>query len=237
MKVALSLSVVLLIATPPRAHAASDPAALFARKCSSCHTFGKGDRVGPDLKGATDRHTRPWLIAWIRSSDNVIRSGDRAAALLFNKYKQQRMPDQNFSSTEIAALLDYLAASGPEAAERTNSRRAETATPADVEMGRSLFVGSRAFTSSGTSCISCHTVGDDAAGGSLGPELTHAYSKFQDKRLSVLLDRACFPREPLAPDRKALTEQESFAIRAFLRDADAGRRVSTEPGRDAFPKR
>jgi cytochrome c2 len=235
---AASICFVLLVCASPRASAAADPAAVFTRKCSSCHTFGKGDLVGPDLKGATDRHTRSWLTAWIQSSESVIRSGDPAAGLLFKKYKQQRMPEQSFSAAEIGSLLDYLAKGGPAADGRGRLRGADTATAAEVEMGRSLFVGALPLAKGGAGCISCHSAGDHAAnGGSLGPELTHAYSRLKDKGLSALLERGCFPRVPDASGEQALNEPQLFALRAFLRQADSGQRVSDTAGTNFVSKR
>jgi hypothetical protein len=107
------LCLVLLAGAAFDVRAEPDPGGIFTRKCSSCHTYGKGDLVGPDLKGVTDRHSRQWLTTWISSSENAIASGDPAAAALFRKYKQQRMPEQKFSPSELAALLDYLAAGDP----------------------------------------------------------------------------------------------------------------------------
>lgn len=222
------LCLVLLCGVVRDASAASDTAALFTRKCSSCHSYGKGDLVGPDLKGATDRHSRAWLTAWISSSEQLIRSGDPAATALFRKYKQQRMPDQSLSAGDMSALLDFLAAGGPEAEARGRDRRADTATQAEVEMGRTLFVGQRAPAGGGVSCSACHSAGKSAAGGSLGPDLTHAYSKFQDKALSLFLARGCFPTLP--ESGKALTVQESFALRAFLRQAETGRHALDAAG-------
>src|SRR5262245_48820540 len=66
------------------------PDLLFARQCSSCHTIGKGDLVGPDLKGVTTRRDREWLLRFIRSSREVIESGDTTASTLFERYKRQR---------------------------------------------------------------------------------------------------------------------------------------------------
>src|SRR5262245_66136275 len=97
---------------------ATEPATIFNTKCSSCHTFGKGVRVGPDLKHVTDRHPRPWLIAWIKSSATVIASGDPIAIALFRSFKEQRMPDHDLSDAQIGELLDFLAADGPDAAEQ-----------------------------------------------------------------------------------------------------------------------
>jgi cytochrome c2 len=222
----VALCLILLAGSTIDARAEPDPGAIFTRKCSSCHTFGKGDLVGPDLKGVTGRHSRQWLTTWISSSDRAIRSGDPAATALFKKYKQQRMPEQNLSSGELAALLDYFAAGGPEADARRKGRKADTATAAEIDLGRSLFLGWQPLASGGASCSSCHRVRETAAtGGSLGPDLTPAYSRFQDSGLAALLARGCFPRASNVLGRTSLTEQESFALRAFLRQIDANRHL------------
>jgi cytochrome c551/c552 len=224
---ALACCLVLMCLSAQSASADQGPGALFNRRCRACHTFGNGDLVGPDLKGVTERHSRAWLTAWITSSQTVVRSGDPAANALFQKYRQIPMPDQSFGPGELASLLDYFADGGPEAEAKRN-RRAESATPAEIALGRSLFVGERPLTDGGAACVSCHRAGDSVLGGSLGPELTHAYSKFQDRRLAALLTRGCFPRVPDISARKSLRDDESFALKAFLRVADA-----TPPGDDA----
>jgi len=207
----------LILATlSPVASAATDPATTFARKCTSCHTFGKGILVGPDLKGVTDRHKREWLISWITSSETLIRTGDRQATALFAKFKQ-RMPDQSLSAADIQALLDYFAADGPEADARKKERWADTATAAEIEAGRLLFTGERVLVNGGGSCSSCHRLGEAvAAGGTLGPDLSAAFARYQDKGLATLLTRGCFPRAISTSDAAIVTDDESFALRAFL---------------------
>jgi mono/diheme cytochrome c family protein len=209
---------VLVWLTALHPSAAPDPATTFTRKCSSCHTYGRGVLVGPDLKGVTDRHARPWLAAWISSSESLIRSGDPSAVALFNKFKQQRMPDQVLSEDERSLLLDYLAAGGPETDALRRDRRADSATPQEIEAGRKLFLGQRDFTRGGASCLSCHRVADAArVGGTLGPDLSRAYARYQEKALSDLLSRGCYPRTPHPSARARLTEGEAFALKAFLR--------------------
>lgn len=196
-------------------------AAIFATKCSSCHTYGRGDLVGPDLKGVSTRRSRPWLMSWIRSSERMIRTGDVTAVAVFKKYGQQRMPDHQLSDSDLGRLIDYLAADGPESDGRKAPRLAATATPHDVEIGRDLFFGQRVFARGAATCASCHSIQDQPAlaGGSLGPDLTLAYSKYQDKGLRSLLEWDCLPRTPAA-DGRPITDDESFALRAFLRKAD-----------------
>ncbi len=68
-------------------------ASIFNKRCTACHTFGKGIKVGPDLKGVNDRRTKDWLLKFIHASSSVIKSGDPIATALFAQFKQQRMPD------------------------------------------------------------------------------------------------------------------------------------------------
>ena len=209
---------------------AVDPAALFLKKCSSCHSYGQGDRIGPDLKGVTIRRTRTWLIAWIRSSQRMVESGDPIARALFEKFRHERMPDQNFSPDEIGAIVDYLAAGGP-ASGGSRPRHAMTATPTEVALGRDLFVGAVTPQNGGAPCRSCHSVrhhGDVTPGATLGEDLTHVYSRFQDAALSTFLQHPCFPRAFKVEGVQPLTNAEAFAVKAFLwrvdRDATARRR-------------
>lgn len=213
----------LILVAPVRAGAPGEPAAMFSTKCRSCHTYGQGDLVGPDLKGVTARHPRSWLVSWIRSSERMIREGDVTAVSLFRRYRQQRMPDHPLSDVQVAALLDYLAAGGPETDSRDAFRPTSMAGLNDVTQGRDLFFGRRSLSSGSAACSSCHAINDPqgTAGGSLGPDLTAVYSRYQDTALSQFLERDCLPRLPVARDR-AVTSDESFAIRAYLRSADRG---------------
>jgi len=202
--------------------AAVDPAGLFGTKCASCHTYGKGDKVGPDLKGVTDRRSRVWLTAWIRSSERVIKRGDPTAVALFNKFKQERMPDQSIAPEEVQALIDYLAAGGPAITESTRTRHAMTATPAEVARGRQLFMGTVSAKSDDASCATCHMVREHVAsiGATFGGDLTHVYSRFQDTALSAFLKQPCFPRVLGKDGVPPLSEDEAFSIKAFLRQVD-----------------
>src|SRR6478736_7207797 len=93
----------------------AEAAATFNKRCTACHTFGKGIKVGPDLKGVTERRKRDWLIKFSHASSVVIKSGDRTATDLFAQFKQQRMPDwTDLSEKQINDILDYVAIGGPD---------------------------------------------------------------------------------------------------------------------------
>jgi hypothetical protein len=64
---------------------------IFTTRCMACHTFGKGVKVGPDLKGVTERRQRDWIVKMVRSSSTMVGS-DPIAVQLFEQFKQQRTP-------------------------------------------------------------------------------------------------------------------------------------------------
>jgi len=41
----------------------AEAAATFNGRCTACHTYGKGIKVGPDLKGVNQRRKREWLLS------------------------------------------------------------------------------------------------------------------------------------------------------------------------------
>lgn len=224
--VARSLVVVALgsLGLAGRAHADDallTPARVWAQRCSACHTFGKGIKVGPDLKGVNERHPREWLMRFIRSSASVIDSGDPAAIALYERFNKIRMPDWlDLSELQVAAMLDWLAADGPER-QRDEDPSAESAVETDVSLGRALFHGATRLASGGVPCASCHRVRDagEVRGGSFAGDLSRAYVRFQDRALTLFMRRPCFPRLPESALAVFLQPAESFALRAYLRQA------------------
>jgi mono/diheme cytochrome c family protein len=213
-----ALAVAALLAARP-AHA-TDAKKIFNQRCTACHTYGKGVKVGPDLKGVTARRQRPWLLRFIRSSQQVIASGDKTANDLFRTYKRQRMPDwTDLSPQDVAAILDWLAADGPEQ-KPADERDAELAGAADVARARALFDGRTPLASGGLACGACHTVRDHdrRRGGTLGPELTDTYLKYRDRALTLLLRHPCTPRQPELSTGRYLEPDEAFAIKAYMRE-------------------
>jgi mono/diheme cytochrome c family protein len=218
------LAVMALVVSARAAH--PQAAALYATRCATCHTFGKGDRIGPDLKGVTDRRDRRWIMDWIRSSTRMIQAADPTARALYKKYGQQRMPDFDFSPEQLAAVVDYLAAGGPLADPEDRVRDAATATAAELRLGGQLFEGRVALASGRTACISCHTLASRGAlGGTLGPDLTSAWAKYRDRGLDQYLQRTCLSRRTGGGGRHTLTPSESLALRAFLRASDPSTRA------------
>ena len=203
---------------------ASDPTVdLFARKCASCHTVGKGQRVGPDLKGALDRRDRGWLERFIKAPSTML-DADPAARQLVAQFGGVRMPDLGLSDGDVTALTDLISRCSAEPCDLVGAfTPVTTATAADISSGRDLFLGRAALKSGAAQCVSCHTVqgaGGGIAGGLLAKDLTNVYGRLGDQGLDAALKSPAFPvmnrifaEHPLQPD-------EVFALRAFLYDAN-----------------
>lgn len=88
---------------------AQDGAATFQSTCAACHTIGKGKLVGPDLAGVTERRSEDWLIKFVKSSQSLIKSGDKTADSLFQAYNQVMMPDHpSLDDAKIKEVLAYI---------------------------------------------------------------------------------------------------------------------------------
>lgn len=81
---------------------------LFSTQCAACHTVGHGDKIGPDLQGVTDVRDPKWLAHFIQTPDKMVAAGDPIATLLFEKYKQVRMPDLRLGDEDTALIIEFL---------------------------------------------------------------------------------------------------------------------------------
>ena len=211
-----------------------EAAATFNKRCTACHTYGKGIKVGPDLKGVTERRKRDWLIKFIHTSSVVIKSGDRTATDLFAQFKQQRMPDwTDLSEKQINDILDYVAVGGPDI-KPADERSAELGTHADAENGRDLFSGRKSLKYGVQACAACHSVQGAVWGGSLGPDLSKTYFKYQDRALTEFLRHPCFQWSAETSETHYLTAKESFSLKVFLRQAALQQGVKADTREERF---
>jgi protein SCO1/2 len=81
---------------------------LFKKLCVPCHTIGVGDRVGPDLRGATERREHAWLTRFIRTPEKVLAEKDPVALTLAAKFPGVRMPNLGLSDLDAADLISYI---------------------------------------------------------------------------------------------------------------------------------
>lgn len=204
---------------------------LFARKCGSCHTIGKGVRVGPDLKDAHKRQSRSWLLGFVKQPSAYLDS-DASARNLLAQFNGVRMPDLGLSDAEAAMLVDLLVRCSTEPCDLAGKfTAARLATKEDVARGRDFFLGNLALKNGGAPCVSCHTVrgiGSSVPGGLLGKDLTNAFARIGDEGLDAALANPAYPLMNRIFTQHPLDPAEVFALRSFLYTANLG----VDPGGD-----
>lgn len=196
-----------------------DGGAIFQSTCKACHTIGGGRLVGPDLAGINERQSEAWIIAFVKHSQAVIKSGDPDAVALAAQYPGLSMPDWPLSDDEVRAVLAYVKqteSAGPD------PTAAVTTAPGDADLGRHLFQGTTRFANGGPACNACHDVSheDVIGGGILAKNLTTVFTRLGGPGVRAIVGSPPFPVMQRAFLDRPLTDQEVGALVAFLQQAD-----------------
>jgi len=167
-------SVVLSADAAPASNEGSPEAgkALFEQNCTVCHTIGGGKKLGPDLKGVTDRRSTDWLVKWISDPGKMLDEKDPIATGLLKDANGVRMYNLHLSEEQLSDVLAYLKTQGSSeaapksAAEESPKEQAQESPQASTEgspdKGKIVF---------DQKCTMCHTVG---GGKRIGPDLKGA---------------------------------------------------------------
>ena len=81
---------------------------MFLNRCSPCHTVGKGDRIGPDLRGVTSRRDLQWLARYIHNPELMRARKDPIALELSARFDGMVMPNLQLATYEVTDLIHYL---------------------------------------------------------------------------------------------------------------------------------
>ncbi len=134
---------------------------LFKSTCAACHKLDK-KLLGPALKGITEKREQEWLIAWIKDSPAMIKSGDKLAIQVFEENNKLPMvANPQLSDQDIIDILAYT--KGEPAAPKT--------APIVQEVDPGVARGKKIYKAN---CAACHKM----EGNLIGPELL----KIGDKR-------------------------------------------------------
>jgi protein SCO1/2 len=106
----VSLEAKLSYAMASRLPNAREGEDLFRSRCSTCHTIGQGDKLGPDLLGVASNRDRLWLIRWLKEPDVMLKEKDPRAIDLYNRYNQVPMPNLKLSGVAVLRLIEYMQA-------------------------------------------------------------------------------------------------------------------------------
>ncbi len=219
----LILDILVLLSSTALAQESGE--AIFGRICKACHTVGRGPLVGPDLAGISQRRSVEWIIPFVQSSQTVIKSGDADAVAMFEEFKKLVMPDNPLSRAEVMAVIRYIEATAgdPAAASEALPTPLETATADDLALGADLFQGGTRLDGGGPACNTCHHVNFNGVmgGGTLAKDLTAVVARMPAPGVQAILSSPPFPVMQEAYANHALTENEIFALTAFLEKLNA----------------
>lgn len=222
---------ILLSAAPAFAAPPPETVELFVGKCASCHSVGSGQRVGPDLKGATERRSGAWLQRMIQAPSGLLDSDADARALL-GQFNNVRMPDLGLNDAQVASLIALIDECSKNACDLAPKMKPVTqATDADIAMGREIFQGVHQAKNGAPACISCHTVDTVdgvLAGGTLAKNITTSFARLGEPGLDAALKSPAFPLMNKVFGDRPLTGEEVYALRAFLYNANRTQIADTE---------
>ena len=107
----------------------------FQQSCAVCHTIGEGVRIGPDLKGVTERREEQWLKTHILSPSVQHKENDPISAANREEYGMQ-MPDLGLNEQEVEAVIAYL---------KTGNVAGKTSSNIPTEYGLTLALSALAI--------------------------------------------------------------------------------------------
>lgn len=188
--------------------------------------------MGPDLAGLMSRvPSRAWAMDFIKNPAAMI-AKDAYAKELRAKYALEMTAFAHLGDRVIDDLLDFIEAGGP----GLSVKKVRESTPADIELGRMLFTGEKAFASGAPSCISCHTSGEigglgggtlASAMGAMHPDLSGAAQRSggENGLRSALASPQFMVMNRVFADTP-MNEDEVVAVAAYL--TDVGKRAGKE---------
>lgn len=116
----ISLPILLLFvnfsfaATPP----AEEGKTIFAARCASCHNLSK-TLTGPALAGVHERRSIDWIVSFVKSSQTMVKSGDKEAVALFTKFNNIPMPDHaDLTEENIKNIVEFIKTAPKETVEK-----------------------------------------------------------------------------------------------------------------------
>jgi cytochrome c2 len=183
---------------------------------------GKGNLVGPDLKGVTARRPREWLEQWIAAPDAMIAKKDPVAVGLLHEFHDVPMPNLGLSNSDASAILAYLDTAAAQTSAPATEAASAPAVQGNPEIGKDLFTGVVRFHNGGPPCMACHSVGGIGAlgGGQLGPDLTAVVSRYGGAgAVDAFVAGTPTPTMRAVWSKNPLTTEERAGVVSFLAQA------------------
>jgi mono/diheme cytochrome c family protein len=133
---------------------------IFEKYCTACHKISDEKLIGPGLKGITERRDSLWIRSFIKSSQTLVKSGDKTAVKVFNENSMIPMPDHTMlTDDDLTNLIDYIAKYDPNAVRlvTVDAKKRSGFWMDEVARGKDMFFGiTKPKEGAALNCASCH---------------------------------------------------------------------------------
>jgi len=135
--VALLLAIFLLCVSAADARAdVEEGGKIFLDTCTTCHTIGGGNLIGPDLSGVVDKRDPAWLSRWLQQPEQMLAEKDPLAIQLLNQFGGVAMKNQNIDQAAAESLIAYIKSESAEAgAAKVVPASPQPVAPVNPELG------------------------------------------------------------------------------------------------------
>src|SRR5688500_5067743 len=83
---------------------------IFSLRCAACHNVNK-QLTGPALAGVHERREISWIVSFIRSSQKLVKNGERDAIALYEQFNKIPLPDHSdLSDADIHSIVEFIKA-------------------------------------------------------------------------------------------------------------------------------
>lgn len=94
----------VLMAAPP----AVEGKTIFMTRCAACHNVNK-QIIGPALKGIDKKRSTEWIFNFVRSSQTMIKNGEKDAVAVFEQFNKIPMPDHaDLTDDQIKNIVEFI---------------------------------------------------------------------------------------------------------------------------------
>ncbi len=94
----------VLMAAPPLEEGKS----IFMTRCAACHNVNK-NLTGPALNGIDKKRSTEWIFNFIRSSQTMVKNGDKDAIAIFEQFNKIPMPDHpDLTEENINNIIEFI---------------------------------------------------------------------------------------------------------------------------------
>lgn len=129
------------MATPP----VEEGKTIFAARCASCHNVNKV-LTGPALAGVHERRSIDWIVSFVKSSQSMVKGGDKDAIAIFEQFNKIPMPDHSDLTPEnIKNVVEYIKTEAKTSEEKAPfakpSKLRPSYTPLSLKEDAGFFIG------------------------------------------------------------------------------------------------